>query len=228
MKSVIEECKNAKVAAEDIVYLRIKESLQHLSEKRQELQESFSNVMLSEANRKKIDAQLSAIDKRCQRKVELQSNKDSMAFKAMVSRVAQSLVEENRIKARQVGAGRPSILDEETLQLVVQTLESECNAERRRPDLVMYCDRSRIKESDLLNIANYYLEQKGKPCLKSSRAVALWQEPRKSNTREAQRHQKSSEGRYLFTCKKPEKTLEDVHVDTHHQRAHIKLVRMDA
>ena len=32
----------------------------------------------------------------------------------------------------------------------------------------------------------------------------------------------------MFTCKKPEKTLEDVHVDTHHQRAHIKLVRMDA
>ena len=83
----------------------------------------------------------------------------------MVSRVTQSLVEENRIKARQVGAGRPSILDEETLQLVVQTPESECNAERRRRESVMYCDRSRIKESDLLNIANYYLEQKGKPCL---------------------------------------------------------------
>jgi len=56
MKSVIEECKNAKVAAEDIVYHRIKESLQHLSEKRQELRESLSNVMLSEASRKKIEA----------------------------------------------------------------------------------------------------------------------------------------------------------------------------
>ena len=42
------------MAAEDIVYLRIKESLQHLSEKRQELQESLSNVMLSEANRKNL------------------------------------------------------------------------------------------------------------------------------------------------------------------------------
>ena len=56
----------------------------------------------------------------------------------------------------------------------------------------------------------------------------MWQKPRKSNTREAQRHQKSSEGRYLFTCKKPEKPLEVAHVDTHHQHAHIKLVRMDA
>ena len=93
----------------------------------------------------------------------------------------------------------------ETVQLVVQTLESECNAERRRRDSVMYCDRSRIKESDLLEIANYYLEQKGKPCLKSSRTVALWQKPRKSNTREARRHQKSSEGKYLFTCRKPKK-----------------------
>ena len=148
--------------------------------------------MLSEANRKKIEAQLLATEKRFQRKMELQSIKDSVAFKAMVSRVAQSLVEENRIKARQLGAGRPSTLDEETIQLVVQTLESECNAERRRRDSVMYCDRSRIKEADLLDIANYYLEQKGKPCLKSSRTVALWQKPRKSNSREAQRsHVKS-------------------------------------
>ena len=93
--------------------------------------------------------------------MELQSNKDSLAFKAIVSRVAQSLVKESRIKARQLGAGQPSTLDEETIQLVVQTLELECNAERRRQDSVMYCNRSRIKEADLLDIANYYLEQKG-------------------------------------------------------------------
>ena len=46
--------------------------------------------------------------------------------------------------------------------------------------------------------------------------------------REAKRHHKASDGRFFFTCKKPEKTLEDSHIDTHHQRAHVKLVRTDA
>ena len=54
------------------------------------------------------------------------------------------------------------------------------------------------------------------------------EKPRKSNTREAERHHKASDGRFFFTCKKPEKTLEDSHIDTHHQRAHVKLVRTDA
>lgn len=75
----------------------------------------------------------------------------------MVVRVAQNLIKaENRLKGRQPGAGRPSILDEETMEIVVRTLESDCNAERRRRDAVMYCDRGRRKESDLLDIANYY------------------------------------------------------------------------
>lgn len=32
----------------------------------------------------------------------------------------------------------------------------------------------------------------------------------------------------MFTCKKPEKTLEETHIDTHHQGAHVKIVRMVA
>lgn len=104
----------------------------------------------------------------------------------MVVRVAQNLIEENRLKGRQAGAGRPGILDEETMEMVVRTLESDCNAERRRLDAVMYCDRGRIKESDLLDIASYYQKEQGKPTIKSSRTVALWQKPRKQNTREGQ------------------------------------------
>lgn len=146
----------------------------------------------------------------------------------MVVRVAQNLVEDNRLKGRQAGAGRPSILDEETVEMVVRTLESDCNAERRRRDAVMYCDRSRIKESDSLDIANYYQKEQGKPTIKSSRTVALWQKPRKQNTREGQRHRQAVDCRYMFTCKKPEETLEETHIDTHHQRAHAKIVRKEA
>ena len=56
-------------------------------------------------------------------------------------------------------------------------------------------------ESDLLDITNYYLEEQGKPTIKSSRTVALWQKPRKQSTREGQRHHQGANGRYMFTCK---------------------------
>lgn len=125
----------------------------------------------------------------------------------MVVRVAQNLIEpENRLKGRQAGAERPSILDEETMEIVVRTLESDCNAERRRRDAVMYCDRGRIKESDLLDIANYYQKEQRKPTIKSCRAVVLWQKPRKQNRKEGQRHRQAVDYRYMFTSKKPEKT----------------------
>jgi len=179
VKYVIDECKNAKIAAKDIVVLRLKENIQHLSDKKAELGKAMKNGMLSEANRKKIEAKISAVEERQQQKDNILSSEESAAFKAIVVRVAQNLIEENRLKDRQAGAGRPSILDEETMEMVVRTLESDCNAERRRRDAVMYCDRSRIKESDLLDIANYYQNEQGKPTIKSSRTVALWQQPRK-------------------------------------------------
>ena len=226
VKYIIEECKNAKIAAKDIVVLRLKHNIQHLNEQKADLEKALTNSLLSEVNRKTIEAKLSAVEERCQQKTNVLSAEDSPAFKAMVVRVAQNLVEQNRLKARQTGAGRPNKLDEETMEMVVQTLESDSSAERRRRDAVMYCDRGRVKESDLLDIANYYLEEQGKPAIKSSRTVALWQKPRKQSTREGQRHRQAANGRYMFTCKKPEKTLEDTHIDTHYQRAHVKMVRV--
>ena len=129
-KYVIDECKNAKIAVKDIMLLRLNENLQHLSEERAELEKTMANTLLSETNRKKIEDKLSAIEKRYDRKIQLQSSEESPAFKAMVSRVAQNLIEENRLKARRAGVGRQEILDEETMDMVVRTLKSECDTER--------------------------------------------------------------------------------------------------
>lgn len=113
----------------------------------------MNNDLLSETNCKKIEAKISAIEERQQYKNNLLSSEGSAAFKAMVVGVVQNVTEEHRLKGRQAGAGRPSILDEETMEIVVPALESECNTERRRRDAAMYCDKSRKKESDLLDIA---------------------------------------------------------------------------
>lgn len=47
----------------------------------------------------------------------------------MVSGIAQTLIEENRLKARAQGAGRSTLLDEDTMELVVETLDSDSGAE---------------------------------------------------------------------------------------------------
>ena len=173
LKYVIEETSNAKLAAKDIARLKIKESIRHHTDKEQELQKALQNPLLSDVNNKRIEEELSAVQKRYRQKRQLQSNEDSLAFVSMVSRIAQTLIEENRLKARAQGAGRSTLLDEDTMELVVKTLESDSSAERRRRDSVLYCDRSRVKEADLLDIANHYLEEQGKPCIKSLRTVAL-------------------------------------------------------
>ena len=149
---VIEETSNAKLAAKDIARLKIKESIRHLTDKEQELQKALQNPLLSDVNNKRIEEELSAVQERYRKKLQLQSNEDSLAFVSMVSRIAQTLIEENRLKARAQGAGRSTLLDEDTMELVVKTLESDSSAERRRRDSVLYCDRSRVKEADLLQI----------------------------------------------------------------------------
>ena len=136
LKYVIEETSNAKLAAKDIARLKIKESIHHLTDKEQELQ----NLLLSDVNNKRIEEELSAVEKRYHQKLQLQSNEDSLAFVSMVSRIAQTLIEENRLKARAQGAGRSTLLDEDTMELVVKTLESDSSAERRRRDSVLYRD----------------------------------------------------------------------------------------
>ena len=85
--------------------------------------------MLSDVNNKRIEEELSVVQKRYRQKLQLQSNEESLAFVSMVSRIAQTLIEENRLKARAQGAGRSTLLDKDTMELVVKTLESDSSAE---------------------------------------------------------------------------------------------------
>lgn len=68
VKYIIEECKNAKIAAKDIVVLRLKHNIQHLNEQKADLEKALTNSLLSEVNRKTIEAKLSAVEERCQQK----------------------------------------------------------------------------------------------------------------------------------------------------------------
>ena len=53
---MIEERRNAKLTAKDIVHLKITENVKHLSDKKIELQKALRNVLLPEANKKRSKA----------------------------------------------------------------------------------------------------------------------------------------------------------------------------
>ncbi|CAH3166920.1 unnamed protein product [Porites lobata] len=69
LKYVIEESSNAKLAAKDIARLKIKESIRHLTDKEQELQKALQNPLLSDVNNKRIEEELSAVQKRYRQKL---------------------------------------------------------------------------------------------------------------------------------------------------------------
>ena len=64
----------------------------------------MENGLLTEANRKKIEAKLSAVEEHQQQKNHLLSPEESTSLQAKVVRISQNLIEENRLKGRQAGA----------------------------------------------------------------------------------------------------------------------------
>ena len=80
-----------------------------------------------------------------------------------------------------------------------------------------------VKFDDFLSLANYSLAKRGKKLMRSASTAYLRSRPKQLNTIEGRRHV----GKWLFCTKKPPKTESHSNETTHHQRAHIKLNRID-
>ena len=118
--------------------------------------------------------------------------------KQMIKRKAKSLFEENRVKRRKISSqGRPSLLDSEDEEFVAKCIEDKATYHGRRHDTVMYTNK-RVKKSDLLDIANYKLFQRGKQAIRSGNTVYNRSRPRNIRSLQARRHC----GKGLFCFKK--------------------------
>ena len=74
---------------------------------------------------------------------------------------ANRLLEENRIKRRRLGADPHEKIDVECEEFIAKAIESKATYHGRCTETVMFTNR-RVKVRDLLNIANYDLENRGK------------------------------------------------------------------
>ena len=126
------------------------------------------------------------------------------------------------MKLRKLGAGAPVLLEGEDEEFVAKAIESKSTAHGRHHDSTLYLNH-RVKFDDLLSLANYSLAKRGKKLLRSASTVYLRSRPKQLNTIEGRRHV----GKWLFCTKKPPKAESHSNETTHHQRAHIKLNRID-
>lgn len=102
------------------------------------------------------------------RLVRKEDNSSTNNVRYAAKRVADSLLEQNRVKRRRLGAGRPMEMGEDMEKFLLQSIEEMSIAHGRRHDTVLYRNH-RVKARNMLNIVNCRREEKN---LKPSRGLS--------------------------------------------------------
>lgn len=224
VSNIADECENAVKAAEDIVNLRLGEKIQNLQSQLETVQRKIDNYktlnienphFLGDLEEEKKDIQSNINEQK-----ELKLQKDpyhTQRFQQAVKRTAQSLVDDNRVKKRKLGAGPNDKIDEEDEEFLLNCIESKATAHGRRHDSVLYLSHA-VRKKDFKRLINHHRTSTGKAPIKSSTTVYNRAKPKNIRSLQAKRHR----GKWLFACKKPTKSEERNKVHTKHQRAHVK------
>ena len=201
VKSVAEEVENSLEAAKDIWELRN-------NAKQVKLEQDISDIENLLVYKKNSWSEMRLNDLQETKNVKLQrlnevkelANPEAAASKQKVKqaikRQATALQETYRLKRRRLGAVQERKMDSDDEEFVAKAIEEKATYHGRRHDTVMYTNR-RVKSTDLLNIANFKLLQKGKKLIKSATTVWNRSKPRKRRSVQAKKHI----GKALF-CKK--------------------------
>ena len=135
------------VAGEDIVNLRLKDGLKRIDaeieEKKTVLEKKRETWPLKRLS--DLEESLRHLEDRKEEVNRLVRKEDKSSAKKVryaAKRVADSLLEQNRVKRRRLGAGRPMEMGEDKEQFLLQSIEEISAAHGRRHDTVLYIDMS--------------------------------------------------------------------------------------
>lgn len=220
------EWKNAMLAAEDMIELRLKEKKESVETKIQQIDKKISKLgeFLPECRRDDLETEKELLSEQAENIACLQDKKDSSSkklFNQRKRRLAVQLIDENRVKRRKASSGAPRLLDSEDEEFVRRGIEDKSTAHGRRHDSTLYSNH-RVKKKDFLTIARYNLLRRGKKLIKSATTVLNRGRPKNKASRSAKAHI----GKWLFCAKKPPKTEHEANECTHHQRKHVKNVKL--
>ena len=132
-------------------------------------------------------------------------------------RNANQLLNSRGIKRRKLGAGPPSLLDEEDEEFIAKAIEIKSTCHGRRHETTLFTHH-RVKKRHFLSLAQHSLLKRGKELINSATTVTNRGKPRNIKSVAAKAHR----GKWLGCAKKPPKTEESETVSTHHQHAHIR------
>ena len=228
MPSVVEasvEAENAIVAADGLMNCRLRDRLNRIGCKEQEIQKKLHNQALSEKTRCDLNTELELCKIRINETKALLNKhtpSDTNKFNKARKRVADQLLEENRVKRRKLGTGRPVAMEEEDEHFLAKCIAEKSTTHGRRHDTVMYLNH-RVKKRHFLSLVNYNLLQRGKKLIRSATTVYNRSRPNNIRSNAAKQHR----GKWLFCCKKPPKTEDSSVETTHHQRAHVKNAKLE-
>ena len=225
LQNVAQEHQNAEMAAGDIFALRMKDKMINVANKIEELEGTLRRQrnILTAKTKDEIEHKITVLKHNKDDIKSLIDGVDMPRRKKAEKRIKLSLIEENRVKKRKLGAGRKSLITESDEDFVGDAIEEHASVDGRRKEGVLYLAR-RLKQKDLLTIANYRMLQKGKQAIKSVTTVLNRGKPKNIRSKQAKQHK----GKWLFCTKKPPKTnvLDKLH--TRHQRQARKLVKHHA
>ncbi|CAC5355239.1 CGNL1 [Mytilus coruscus] len=199
IKNITEECDNALNAAKDVVNLRLDEKIQTLKTKSATLKTQIDKLsggdqqihLINEMQEEKDNLNISIHE---QTKIkEKQNIYYKQRYNQAVKRTAKSLIDDNRIKKRKLGAGPKEKIDEEDEDFLLNCIEFKATAHGRRHD-------SESKPLSLVQLCTIGVDLKIlEPCkLRSIKANGY------------------------SHLKKPTKSEEKNRIHTKHQRAHVK------
>ena len=140
---VAEECRMSIVAGEDIVNLRLMDWLKRIDteieEKKTVLEKKRETWLLKRLS--DLGESLRHLEDRKEelnRLVRKEDKSSANKVRYAAKRVADSLLEQNRVKRRRLGAGRPMEMEEDEEQFLLQSIEEMSTAHGRRHDTVLY------------------------------------------------------------------------------------------
>ena len=119
--------------------------------------------------------------------LDCKDNHSKQKFNAAVKRRAVHIINEKRVKKRNLGAGAKRKLDESDEELTAKAIEQKTTVHGRRHDMVLYYHK-RVKRDDLLSIANYHRMEQGKKLIKSATTVYNRAKPKRMRSLQAKRH----------------------------------------
>ena len=192
----VEECKNAQLAAEDMVKLRWKKSVDDLTTKIQSIatkieqgeRSNWPDYRLSD-----LKDDLKVMEESLQQKqqdllgIESENRKSLDKFRQAIKRTAAALIEDNRIKSRKLGAGAPMKMDEEDEIILEKCIEEKASAHGRRHDTVLYTGH-RVRKRDPLRIVSYSRARTGLQLIKSCDTAYTRSKPRNARSVQGKQH----------------------------------------